>query len=110
VKYLLDQNNIPYKPIVIDLPKGEQKGEAYLKINPFGQVPAIVEGDFKLIQSTTILRYLSNSKPVAEHYYPKDAKARAKVDLFYDWFAANCDKVNKQTRGYWGLIPLAENA
>jgi len=91
---LLKANNIPHEKIVIDTRKGEHKTEEYKKINPLLKVPAIVDGDFNLFESSTILRYLCNSKEVADHWYPKDPKKRALVDLYFDWHAANIVSLN----------------
>jgi len=69
--------------------KKEQRTPEYLAINPFGKVPAIVEDDgFILFESSTVLRYLANTRDVPDHWYPKDPKKRAQVDLFLDIFQA----------------------
>jgi len=89
VALLLKANNIPHEKIIIDTLKGENKTEEYKKINPLQKVPAIIDGDLTLFESNTIMRYLCNSKQVDEHWYPKDPKKRALVDLYFDWHAAN---------------------
>jgi len=65
--------------------KGELKTPEYLEINPRGLVPSITEGDFKLSESATILRYLSVSRSTPDHWYPSDPKKRARVDELLDW-------------------------
>jgi len=44
----------------LDLPKGAHKTPDYLAVNRYGQVPALRHGDFTLVQSNTILDYLSD--------------------------------------------------
>jgi glutathione S-transferase len=44
--------------VPVDFSKGEHRGEAFLQINPMGQVPALVDGDFKLAESMAIGSYL----------------------------------------------------
>ena len=44
--------------VLVDLVKDEQKGEAYLSINPNGKVPMLQVGDFKLTETFTIAKYL----------------------------------------------------
>jgi len=39
---------------------------------------------FNLAQSTAILRYLATSRGVADHWYPKEPRARAQVDMYLD--------------------------
>jgi hypothetical protein len=47
---------------------------------PFGQVPLYQEGDFKLVQSQTIARYIART----HNLYGKDAKESAQIDLVVD--------------------------
>lgn len=54
--------------------------------NPNGLVPVIVDGDFVLWESNTILRYLAN-KWVATALLPTEPRARAEVDRWIDWQA-----------------------
>eukprot|EP01006_Ploeotia_vitrea_P060447 TRINITY_DN75932_c0_g1_i1.p1 TRINITY_DN75932_c0_g1~~TRINITY_DN75932_c0_g1_i1.p1 ORF type:complete len:322 (-),score=40.83 TRINITY_DN75932_c0_g1_i1:92-1057(-) len=43
----------------IDMAKGEHRTPDYLKINPNGQVPSMVDGDLSLFESGAIIRYLA---------------------------------------------------
>ena len=54
--------------------------------NPNGLVPVIVDGDFVLWESNTILRYLAN-KWRATSLLPTDPRARAEVERWIDWQA-----------------------
>ena len=45
----------------MDLMKEEHKKPEYLKINPNGLVPTMVEGDFILYESHSIMKYLADS-------------------------------------------------
>ena len=89
VEFLLTSAKIPFNRIEIDLAKGEQKTPEYKAINPFQKVPAIIDENFILVESNTIKRYLCNSKEIDDHWYPKDPKKRAIVDLYFDWSASN---------------------
>ena len=66
----------------------EHKTDEFLRINPAGQVPAIKEENgndvWLLSESHAILRYLADSRQVADHWYPKDLKTRAMVDRYLD--------------------------
>jgi len=85
--YFVNKTNIPHEKIHLDLLKGEQRTPEYLAINPFGRVPAIVEEDgFVLFESSTVLKYLCNTRDVPDHWYPKDPRKRSQVDLFFDWY------------------------
>ncbi|WAL60867.1 glutathione S-transferase family protein [Thermocoleostomius sinensis] len=66
VRWYLEELRIPYEFVLIDLEAGEQKQPYFLAVNPFGKVPAIVDGDFKLWESGAILLYLSQKyDPIA---------------------------------------------
>jgi glutathione S-transferase len=84
VMLMLHDQAIPCEFQVVDLMTQEQKGEPYASINPAGQVPVLVDGDFKLTESSAILKYIADKfdSPV----YPKELKARAKVNEMMDWF------------------------
>jgi glutathione S-transferase len=47
-----------YESMPVDFSKGENRSEWFLKINPMGQVPALVDGDFTLAESMAIGSYL----------------------------------------------------
>lgn len=53
----------PYEFEVLD--KDSMKSPAYLKINPTGAVPAVVDGDFVLTQNAAIMGYIADTYPEA---------------------------------------------
>ncbi|KAJ3115621.1 hypothetical protein HDU96_000314 [Phlyctochytrium bullatum] len=68
ISIALEDLGIPYNIHTISFAKTEQKEEWFLKINPNGRIPAIVDhrnGDFPVFESGAILLYL------AEHYDPE---------------------------------------
>jgi glutathione S-transferase len=51
--------DVEVKPI--DLSKGEHKSPEYIsKHHPFGVIPVLYDGDFKLYESRAIARYIGN--------------------------------------------------
>ena len=58
VRLLLELLTIQYEWVKVDVLKGEQKSPEYLALNPFGQVPLLVEDDTKLADAQAILVYL----------------------------------------------------
>ncbi len=80
---VLEESGEKYDLQRIDLAKGEQKTEAYLKIHPQGRVPALqLESGENITENTAILPYLGKrfglwpSDPVAE------ARALSLIGLF----------------------------
>jgi glutathione S-transferase len=63
-------------------------GGDYLKLNPNGKVPTVVDGDTVIWESHTILRYLA-SKGGKTDLYPTDAAARTQVERWMDWLLAS---------------------
>ncbi|WVZ50729.1 hypothetical protein U9M48_001956 [Paspalum notatum var. saurae] len=79
-------NKIDFKEVAVDLFKSQHLTPEFKKVNPMGQVPAIVDGRFKLFESHAILRYLATVFPgVADHWYPADLFTRAKIESILDW-------------------------
>jgi glutathione S-transferase len=76
-------NNVKLDYQVIDLMTGEQLKEAYAKINPSRCVPVLEEGDFRLTESSAILKYLADK--IDSVAYPKDLQKRARVNEMMDW-------------------------
>lgn len=76
---VLEELGVPYTLHAISLSKGEQKAPDYLKINPNGRIPAIVdrdEGNFAVFESGAIMIYLAEKYG---RFMPKDVKGRSEV-------------------------------
>ncbi|CAD5117681.1 DgyrCDS6431 [Dimorphilus gyrociliatus] len=84
VLYAAEVLDVKLNKKVINLLKGEQKNEEFVKLNPHHKVPTLVDGDFVLGESRSILTYLFNKygKSKHEYLYPKDLKKRAKIEQF----------------------------
>jgi glutathione S-transferase len=63
-------------------------GGDYLKLNPNGKVPTVVDGETVIWESHTILRYLA-TKGGKTDLYPTDAAARTQVERWMDWLLAS---------------------
>jgi glutathione S-transferase len=59
----LAEKNLSYNPINIDLFRNEQYTPAYLKINPKGVVPTLVDNGHVIVESTLICEYLDETFP-----------------------------------------------
>ena len=59
VALLLEESGLPYEAIPVDTRKGEQFAPDYLKVNPNGKVPAIVDGETTVFDSNAILLHLA---------------------------------------------------
>src|SRR5207249_5905922 len=68
---------------VVDLMKGEHYQPEYVAINPNRLVPVLEDGDFRLSESSAILKYLAEK--TGSSTYPKELRPRAKVNEMMDW-------------------------
>ena len=53
------EKDLPYEHILVDIAKGDQKCEAYSKLQPFGKVPALDDDGFLIFESRAICKYLA---------------------------------------------------
>jgi GST-like protein len=76
---MLEETGLPYRVTPIELGKLVQKEAWYLKINPNGRIPTIVdrdEDDFAVFESGAILVYLAEK---SGKLLPTDVKGRSRV-------------------------------
>ena len=74
--------------VAVDLPGGEQKTHDYLRLNPNGKVPLLVEDGFRLWESHAIMQYLADKSP-EQDIYPEEISARADVNRWLFWSACH---------------------
>jgi glutathione S-transferase len=82
----LEETGAEYVEKPILLPKGEQKTEAYLKINPRGKVPSLSVDGKILTENTAILTYLAKQFP-AKNLLPKEPLEEARCISTMAWFS-----------------------
>jgi len=83
VELALSLLGLPFEKIPVDLRQREQKGAAFLALNPFGQVPAIEDGDIALGDSNAILVYLATRYDTSGRWLPRDALGAAQVQRWF---------------------------
>ena len=64
-RWMLDECGADYQIVPIDLALGENKRADYLKINPAGKLPALVDGDARVFENAAICLYLADRFPEA---------------------------------------------
>jgi glutathione S-transferase len=84
------EENVPLDYQVVDLLTGEHMKDEYAKINPNRLVPVLEDGDFRLTESSAILKYLADK--INSPSYPKDLQKRARVNERMDWLNSNLYK------------------
>lgn len=122
----LEELELPYELHPIDITSGAQKEPGYLKINPNGRIPAIIDRDnnnFAVFESGAIMLYLAEKTGCL---IPGDAKGRSEViqwlmfqmgglgpmqgqaHVFYRYFPekipAAIDRYQNETRRLYGVL------
>jgi len=82
----LEESGAPYETKLISFANGEQRSEAYLKINPRGRVPALSIDGAILVENTAILTYLAKKFPAAK-LLRADPLAEARCISTMAWFS-----------------------
>ncbi|MFC0396908.1 glutathione S-transferase family protein [Paraburkholderia rhizosphaerae] len=88
VLWCCDELVLPYERIDAGLQFGRNNEPEYLAMNPTGRIPTLVDGDYVLWESHSIVRYLTMQYGESSSLYPTDAKARASIDRWLDWTLA----------------------
>ena len=97
VKVVLAEKKLPFEAIPIDLRKGDQKKPDFLKLNPHGKVPVIIDGETVLFESCIINEYLEEKYPEPP-LMPKDHAKRAKVRILIDYGLNHFDSPYQKLR------------
>lgn len=84
VRILAEELGVPLSLIEVDMTQGEHQKPDFLKRNPSGSVPVLVDGDFSLPESHAIMKYLI-AQAGGSPLYPAEPKQRAQVDRWLDW-------------------------
>ena len=100
---VLEEVGANYEPVRLDFASSEQRGDAYLSVNPKGRVPALVTDEGILTETSAILGFLADQHGLT----PSDPWLAAKVE---EWNAYLCSTVHvshaHMRRGYrWADDP-----
>jgi glutathione S-transferase len=76
--------NIEYDRVDHGGPFGGNRDPEYLRLNPNGLVPTVIDGDLVMWESNTICRYLCATRN-GDSLYPRDPAARTHVERWMDW-------------------------
>jgi glutathione S-transferase len=87
---LLEEAGAEYELSVLDMENADESSQNYLKINPRGQVPAMVLEDGEIItESAAISLHIADSHPAAELIPPMGSSERARVYRWLFYAASN---------------------
>ena len=102
VLWALSELDLAYARIDAGMAFGKNREPEYLAMNPNGRVPTLVDGDFVLWESNSIMRYLALAYGKGSPVYPAAPKARAGVDRWLDWSLSTLQPVDRPV--FWALV------
>jgi GSH-dependent disulfide-bond oxidoreductase len=105
ISIALEEMGLKYNVISLDLGKLEQKQEWYLKLNPNGRIPTIVDkdnGDFAVFESGAILIYLGEKTGM---FLPADQKGRSLVIQWLMFQMAHIGPMQGQANVFYRYAP-----
>jgi glutathione S-transferase len=82
VRVTLAEKGLEWKSIHLDLRKGDQQAPEYLKLNPRGVVPTLVDEGKAIRESTVIMEYLEDQYPQDTPLRPRDSAQRATMRVW----------------------------
>jgi len=105
ISVTLEELGLPYTVQPIDIGQGVQKQPDFLKINPNGRIPAIVdreEGDFPIFESGAIMLYLAEK---TGKLMPTDRKGRSRVTQWLMFQMAGVGPMQGQANVFFRYFP-----
>lgn len=105
ISIALEEMELEYKVITLDLSKLEQKQDWYMKLNPNGRIPTIVDkdnDDFVVFESGAILIYLGEK---TGKFLPTDQKGRSLVIQWLMFQMAHIGPMQGQANVFYRYAP-----
>jgi glutathione S-transferase len=102
VLWCLSELDLSYERINAGMAFGRNRDPDYLAMNPNGRVPTLVDGDFVLWESNSIMRYLVLAYGADSPLYPQAPKLRAGIDRWLDWTLSTVQPVDRPV--FWALV------
>ena len=105
VLWCLAELDLTYERIDAGMQFGRNNEPAYLAMNPNGRIPTLVDGDYVLWESNSVMRYLCmtyGQEDQGSPIYPSQPKARAGVDRWLDWTLSTLQPVDRPV--FWALV------
>jgi glutathione S-transferase len=84
----LEEAGAPYRAVKLDFAAGEQRGEAYRRVNPKGRVPALATERGILTETPAILAYVAQAFPAAGLAPLDDPFAFAELQAFNSYLCS----------------------
>src|SRR4030081_41135 len=107
VRWTRQEVEIDFAPAPVNLAAGEHRQPAFLKINPAGKIPALVDGDLVLTESVAIVLYLADKYP-DKKLVPSDPEQRAQLNRWLLFTATELEQPLWRITRHTNLYPEAK--
>jgi glutathione S-transferase len=103
VRWTLQEMQLDFESILVDLPAREHHAAEFLKINPAAKVPVLVDGNLVLIESVAIVLYLADKYP-EKGFTPANVEDRGRMTQWLLFAATELEqplwRIARHTRLY----------
>jgi glutathione S-transferase len=103
---LLEELDVPYELALVDRTKDAQRSAEYLKLNPTGRIPTLVDGDLVLFETAAICLHLVDRHPEAGLAPAVGTNERAH---FYKWLVYLTNTLQAELLTYFYPERLADD-
>ena len=103
-RWTLQELGVSFEPITVNLVAGEHRRPEFLKINPAGKLPVLVDGDLVLTESVAIVLYLAEKYP-EKGLLPTDLTDRAQVNRWLLFAATELEQPLWRISRHTALYP-----
>src|SRR5262249_894854 len=112
----LHEKGAGWRLAVLGTDLGAARSEEHMRLHPFGRIPIIEHGDFRLYETQAILRYIDAVLP-GPSLQPQDAKTAARMSQIMnivDWYVfpyipAGITAERFMSQRFWNRPPSEEN-
>jgi glutathione S-transferase len=104
VRWTLQELGVDFEPIRVNLLAGEHQRPEFLRINPAGKIPVLVDGDLVLTESVAIVLYLGE-KYSDKGLLPTDLRGRAQVNRWLLFAATELEQPLWRISRHTALYP-----
>src|SRR4029077_14716328 len=103
VRWTLQELGVPFEAVTVNLIAGDHRKPEFLRLNPAGKLPVLVDGDVTLSESVAIVTYLGE-KYADKGFIPRDLKQRAELNRWLMFAATELEqplwRISKNTALY----------
>ena len=103
-RWTLQELGVDFESVTVNLVAGEHRRPEFLKLNPAGRVPVLVDDDLVLTESVAIVLYLAEKYP-HKGLVPTDLKQRAQVNRWLLFAATELEQPLWRISRHTALYP-----